>query len=112
MEPEGTVFVVVDDPAERRSLTGLTNKQIAARLGVSSQAIDAHRAKAMDKVHASSVPELVRLMLRAGISWVVPSAPLDQPKPVLNLPTGHSCCSSRFHRVNPASPCRIVARRG
>lgn len=45
---------------------GLTNKQIAAQLGVSSQAIDAHRMKAMSKMQAGSVPALVRLMLEAG----------------------------------------------
>ena len=38
---------------------GMTNKIIAARLGVSAQAIDAHRAKAMDKLRAASIPELV-----------------------------------------------------
>lgn len=44
---------------------GLTNKQIATRFGVSPQAIDAHRARAMDKMHARNVPELVRLMIKA-----------------------------------------------
>jgi len=48
------------------AVTGLANKQIAARLGVSPQAIDAHRAKAMRKMQASSVPELVRLMITVG----------------------------------------------
>ena len=50
------------------AITGLTNKQIAAQLGVSSQAIDAHRTKAMGKMHTRSVPELLRLMLGAGVS--------------------------------------------
>lgn len=46
-------------------VTGLTNKEIAARLGVSSQAVDAHRAKAMRKLGADSVAELVRLVLES-----------------------------------------------
>jgi two-component system response regulator FixJ len=57
-------------PREREvvdlAMTGLANKQIAAQLGVSPQAIDAHRAKAMRKMQARSVPELVRLMITAG----------------------------------------------
>lgn len=48
------------------AVTGLLNKQIAARLGISSQAIDAHRTKAMKKLQAQNIPELVRLMLQVG----------------------------------------------
>jgi FixJ family two-component response regulator len=47
------------------AVTGMTNKQIAAPLGVSSQAMDAHRSKALEKTQATNVPELVRLMLMA-----------------------------------------------
>jgi FixJ family two-component response regulator len=46
-------------------ITGLTNKQIAARLGVSPQAIDAHRARILSKMRATSVAELVKLMIAA-----------------------------------------------
>ncbi|MGD2108270.1 MAG: response regulator [Phycisphaerae bacterium] len=46
------------------AVTGLTNKQIAARLGVSSQAIDAHRARALRKMDVASVPELVTTMIK------------------------------------------------
>ncbi len=38
----------------------MTNKQIAAKLGVSSQAIYAHRSRAMKKLEVNSVAELVR----------------------------------------------------
>jgi len=48
-----------------RAVTGMTNKGIAAQLGVSPQAIDGHRVNAMAKMGVSSVPELVRLMLKA-----------------------------------------------
>ncbi|MBU0616779.1 MAG: response regulator [Planctomycetes bacterium] len=54
-------------PREREvvdlAVTGMANKQIAAQFGVSSQAIDAHRAKAMKKLQAENVAELVRLMI-------------------------------------------------
>lgn len=46
--------------------TGMTNKQIAAQFGVSPQAIDANRARAMTKLQANSVPGLVRLALTSG----------------------------------------------
>ena len=48
-------------------LTGLSNKRIAAQFGVSSQAIDAHRAKAMDKLQADSIAALVRIVLSAEV---------------------------------------------
>ena len=54
-------------PREREvvdlAVTGMANKQIAAQFGVSPQAIDAHRAKAMKKMQAENVAELVRLMI-------------------------------------------------
>ena len=45
-------------------LKGKTNKQIAYKLSVSSQAIDARRLNAMKKLGVSSVAELVALVLR------------------------------------------------
>lgn len=48
------------------AITGLTNKQIAAQLNVSPQAIDAHRAKAMRKLEVDTIPELVRVMLEVS----------------------------------------------
>ncbi len=56
-------------PRERdvidRAVRGLTNKQIAAELGVSPQAIDASRAKAMEKLDVANIPDLVRLSIKA-----------------------------------------------
>lgn len=70
-------------PRERQvvdfAVTGMANKQIAARLGVSPQAIDAHRAKAMRKMQADNVPELVRLMITAGVGYVGSTAALAEP---------------------------------
>ena len=45
---------------------GLANKEIAAALGVSSKTVEAHRARVMDKMRASSLAELVRMALIAG----------------------------------------------
>ena len=41
-----------------------TNKEIAAKLGVSVKTIDAHRANIMRKLHLHSVTELVRYAIR------------------------------------------------
>lgn len=45
-------------------MDGLTNKAIAQKLGVSSQAIDARRTRAMGKLKVASVPELVQVALK------------------------------------------------
>lgn len=43
---------------------GLTSKEIAAKLGLSSKTIDAHRANLMNKLDVHSVSELVRYAVR------------------------------------------------
>ena len=52
-------------PRERQVMnmvvSGLPNKAVAARLNVSPKTVEAHRANAMRKMEASSLPELVRL---------------------------------------------------
>jgi RNA polymerase sigma factor (sigma-70 family) len=52
-------------PREREVMelvvTGMLNKQIAYDLGTSEKTIKVHRARVMEKMHASSVAELVRL---------------------------------------------------
>lgn len=45
---------------------GQANKEIAAALGVSAKTVEAHRARVMDKMRASSLAELVRMVLIAG----------------------------------------------
>ncbi|BAU49008.1 LuxR family transcriptional regulator [Sulfurifustis variabilis] len=53
-------------PREREVLDGVvagrTNRAIAAEMKVSVKTVDAHRAKVMDKMQASSLAELVHLM--------------------------------------------------
>lgn len=41
--------------------SGLLNKQVAAQLGLSEMTVKVHRANAMRKMEAASLPELVRL---------------------------------------------------
>jgi len=45
---------------------GRANKEIATVLGVSAKTVEAHRARVMDKMGASSLAELVRMVLIAG----------------------------------------------
>ena len=52
------------------AVSGMTNKQIAAKLGVSSQAIDAQRARAMEKLQVTNVPELVQLVMKTETASV------------------------------------------
>jgi FixJ family two-component response regulator len=59
-------------PREREVLPlvvqGLPNKVIASRLGTSLKTIKVHRARVMEKMEADSLPELVRMAGRLGIS--------------------------------------------
>lgn len=48
-------------------ISGHSNKSIAARLGVSSKTVEAHRAKFMEKMRADSLPDLMRLTLTTGV---------------------------------------------
>jgi FixJ family two-component response regulator len=45
---------------------GLLNKQIAGQLGTSERTVKAHRANVMQKMHASSLPDLTRAAERLG----------------------------------------------
>lgn len=58
-------------PREREVLTlvvsGLLNKQAAARLGISEVTLQIHRGQAMRKMMASSLSELVRMSTLLGI---------------------------------------------
>jgi len=51
----------------RHVLAGELNKQIGARLGVVEKTIKVHRARVMEKMGVSSVAELVRRCLLAGV---------------------------------------------
>lgn len=51
---------------------GLSNKEIAARLGISRRTVEHHRAKLMRKVGAQSLAELVHLTILAGLAQFAP----------------------------------------
>jgi len=44
------------------------NKNIARALGISQRTVEAHRARLMHKMDASSVPSLVQQVMRAATS--------------------------------------------
>ena len=46
---------------------GNSNKEVAARLGVSPRTIDAHRARIMDKLHVRTLSDLVHFAIRHKI---------------------------------------------
>jgi len=49
-------------------VVGLLNKQIAAELHTAEKTIKVHRGRVMQKLGATSVPDLVRISQRAGVS--------------------------------------------
>ncbi|MCF7907434.1 MAG: response regulator [Candidatus Omnitrophica bacterium] len=49
-------------------ITGMLNKQIAPRLGVTEKTIKVHRGRLMHKMQAVSVADLVRLTQKCGIT--------------------------------------------
>jgi FixJ family two-component response regulator len=63
-------------PREREVLplvvSGLLNKQIAAEIGTSETTVKVHRGQVMRKMGADSLPELVRMAEKLGISATKP----------------------------------------
>jgi FixJ family two-component response regulator len=51
----------------RYVITGMLNKQIALKLGIAEKTVKVHRGRIMEKLHANSVADLVRLAEKAGI---------------------------------------------
>jgi DNA-binding CsgD family transcriptional regulator len=49
----------------RLALDGLSNKEIGRSLGISHRTVEIHRGRALDKLDASSIPQLVRRLLGA-----------------------------------------------
>lgn len=59
-------------PRERKVIelvvAGLTNKEIAAELGVTTKTVEVHRSNLMRKMRAENLVDLVRMAVRAGIA--------------------------------------------
>jgi FixJ family two-component response regulator len=49
-------------------VTGKLNKQIASDLGIAEKTIKVHRGRAMQKMQAASVADLVRMVEKLGLS--------------------------------------------
>lgn len=64
-------------------VTGLLNKQIAAELHTAEKTIKVHRGRVMQKLGVTSVPDLVRISQRAGVS-----AAADRHGTKVHYPTG------------------------
>ena len=58
-------------PREREVLkmvwSGLSNREIADRLGISSRTIEAHRASLMKKLRVANTAQLVRIAIEQGL---------------------------------------------
>jgi FixJ family two-component response regulator len=52
----------------RLVVQGLLNKQIGVELGISEKTVKVHRGRAMEKMHAGSLAELVLFAQKAGLS--------------------------------------------
>ena len=49
-------------------ITGMLNKQIAGELGTAERTVKVHRGRVMQKLHVTSVAELVRLVQKACLA--------------------------------------------
>src|SRR6266404_6646866 len=49
-------------------VTGMLNKQVGGELGMAEKTVKVHRGRVMQKLGVRSVPELVRLVQKAGLS--------------------------------------------
>lgn len=63
-----------EDQVMQCVVAGMLNKQIAARLGIAEKTVKIHRGRVMRKTRSSSVPDLMRLCLRAGEASRHPSS--------------------------------------
>ena len=61
-------------------ISGRLNKQIAAEINASEATVKVHRSQLMRKMQAKSLPDLVRIAQKLGISTAAPKANSSLPK--------------------------------
>ena len=49
-------------------VSGLSNKQVGAELGISEITVKAHRGRVMQKMQAESLPDLVKIATRLRLT--------------------------------------------
>jgi two-component system response regulator FixJ len=70
---------------------GKANKVVAYEFGISEKTVEAHRARVMHKLGATSVAELVRMDFAASqFDWTTALPVLPFPRPVARVPLGHA----------------------
>ena len=51
-------------------VSGLLNKQVGGKLGISEHTVKVHRGRVMQKMQADSFAQLVRMAAKLGVGWV------------------------------------------
>jgi len=54
-------------------VTGMLNKQVAGKLGITEKTIKVHRGRVMQKMKVQSFAELVRIVQESGIKSPIPA---------------------------------------
>jgi DNA-binding NarL/FixJ family response regulator len=79
-QPESSVLTEREREVLVGIAEGLTNKEIATRLGISSRTIETHRAHIMRKLNIHSVAGLTRFAASEGLVMVQEASKLTPPK--------------------------------
>ncbi len=97
-------------PRERQVMslvvTGRLNKVVGGELGISEITVKQHRGKLMRKMRATSLPDLVHMAAKLGLSSVPSKRPSFERASYLSIP------KNSFLRRNPADDAHRVSAAG